>query len=71
MENAVVLPSVYSKALTLRSKNATNIFVNEAYGQYDYMMMGAAWIGLSSLGFGVMGISPRDDVAARSNTAAA
>jgi peptide/nickel transport system substrate-binding protein len=42
MENAVVLPSVYSKALTLRSKNATNIFVNEAYGQYDYMMMGAA-----------------------------
>jgi peptide/nickel transport system substrate-binding protein len=41
MENAVVLPSVYSKALTLRSKNATNIFVNEAYGQYDYMMMGA------------------------------
>jgi peptide/nickel transport system substrate-binding protein len=42
MENAVVLPAVYSKALTLRSKNATNIFVNEAYGQYDYMMMGAA-----------------------------
>jgi peptide/nickel transport system substrate-binding protein len=42
MENAVVLPSVYSKALTLRSKNATNVFVNEAYGQYDYMMMGAA-----------------------------
>jgi peptide/nickel transport system substrate-binding protein len=41
MENAVVLPTVYSKALTLRSKNATNIFVNEAYGQYDYMMMGA------------------------------
>ena len=42
MENAVVLPSVWSKALTLRSKNATNIFVNEAFGQYDYMMMGAA-----------------------------
>jgi peptide/nickel transport system substrate-binding protein len=41
MEEAVILPGVYSKALTLRSKNATNIFVNEAYGQYDYMMMGA------------------------------
>jgi peptide/nickel transport system substrate-binding protein len=41
MEEAVILPGVYAKALTLRSKNATNIFVNEAYGQYDYMMMGA------------------------------
>jgi peptide/nickel transport system substrate-binding protein len=41
MEEAVILPGVYSKALTLRSKNATNIFVNEAFGQYDYMMMGA------------------------------
>lgn len=41
MEEAMILPGVYSKALTLRSKNATNIFVNEAFGQYDYMMMGA------------------------------
>ncbi len=41
MDEAVVLPSVWASALTLRSKNATNIFVNEAYGQYDYMMMGA------------------------------
>jgi peptide/nickel transport system substrate-binding protein len=41
MDEAVVLPAVWASALTLRSKNATNIFVNEAYGQYDYMMMGA------------------------------
>jgi peptide/nickel transport system substrate-binding protein len=42
MQEAVVLPAVYAKALTLRGKNATNVFVNEAWGQYDYMMMGAA-----------------------------
>lgn len=40
MEEAVILPGVYSKALTLRGKGVTNVFVNEAYGQYDYMMMG-------------------------------
>ena len=40
MEEAVILPGVYSKALTLRSRTATNIFVNDAFGQYDYMMMG-------------------------------
>ena len=40
MEEAVILPGVYSKSLTVRSRNATNIFVNDAFGQYDYMMMG-------------------------------
>ncbi|MPZ28537.1 MAG: ABC transporter substrate-binding protein [Micromonosporaceae bacterium] len=40
MEEAVILPGVFSKALTVRPQNGTNIFVNEAYGQYDYMMMG-------------------------------
>lgn len=40
MEEAVILPGVYSKALTLRGKGLTNVFVNEAYGQYDYMMLG-------------------------------
>ena len=42
MEGAYILPGVWAKALTLRSKKATNIFVNEAFGQYDYMAMGAA-----------------------------
>lgn len=40
MEEAVILPIVYSKALTLRGKGVTNVFVNEAFGQYDYMMLG-------------------------------
>jgi len=40
MEEAVILPGVYSKALTLRGKGLTNVFINEAYGQYDYMMLG-------------------------------
>ena len=42
MQDATILPGVWAKALTLRSKKATNIFVNEAFGQYDYMAMGAA-----------------------------
>jgi hypothetical protein len=28
--------------VTLRSKNAANVFVNEAFGQYDYMAMSVA-----------------------------
>lgn len=40
MEEAVILPGVFAKALTVRPLNATNVFVNEAYGQYDYMAMG-------------------------------
>ena len=42
MKDAVILPGVWAKALTLRSKHATNVFVNDAFGQYDYMAMGAA-----------------------------
>jgi peptide/nickel transport system substrate-binding protein len=41
MEEAVVYPGVYSKALFVRSKNATNIFVTDAYGEYDYLGLGA------------------------------
>jgi peptide/nickel transport system substrate-binding protein len=41
MKNAYVLPGVWAHALDLRSKNATNIFVDEAFGQYDYLQMGA------------------------------
>jgi peptide/nickel transport system substrate-binding protein len=40
MEEAVILPGVYAKALTVRPLNGSNVFVIEAYGQYDYMMMG-------------------------------
>jgi peptide/nickel transport system substrate-binding protein len=42
MEEAVIYPGVYSKALTVRSKNATNIFVSDAWGMYDYLGLGAA-----------------------------
>lgn len=41
MEEAVIYPGVYSKALLVRSKNATNIFVTDAYGEYDYLGLGA------------------------------
>jgi peptide/nickel transport system substrate-binding protein len=41
MEEAVVYPGVYSKSLLVRSKNATNIYVTDAYGEYDYLGMGA------------------------------
>jgi peptide/nickel transport system substrate-binding protein len=42
MKDAVILPGVWAKALTLRSKHASNVFINDAFGQYDYMAMGAA-----------------------------
>ncbi|HEY5845970.1 MAG TPA: ABC transporter substrate-binding protein [Microlunatus sp.] len=41
MEEAVIYPGVYAKALLLRSKNATNVFATDAYGMYDYLAMGA------------------------------
>ena len=41
MEEAVIYPGVYNKALIVRSKNATNIFVTDAFGMYDYLGMGA------------------------------
>jgi len=39
MEQAVILPGVYAKAVTLRGKKLANVFVNEAFGQYDYLAM--------------------------------
>jgi peptide/nickel transport system substrate-binding protein len=41
MQDAVIYPGVYSKSLLVRSKNGTNIFVTDAYGEYDYLGMGA------------------------------
>jgi peptide/nickel transport system substrate-binding protein len=40
MEEAVILPGVYAKALHVRPLNAANVFTSEAYsGQYDYLVM--------------------------------
>src|SRR5215204_6571233 len=41
MQEAVIYPGVYAKALLVRSKNATNIFVSDAQSMYDYVGMGA------------------------------
>ncbi|NUT35688.1 MAG: ABC transporter substrate-binding protein [Hamadaea sp.] len=40
MEDAVILPGVWAKQVTLRGVGVTNVFVNEAFGQYDYTWMG-------------------------------
>jgi peptide/nickel transport system substrate-binding protein len=43
MEEAVIYPGVYAKALTLRPVNGTNVFVNSAEGgYYDYANMGVS-----------------------------
>jgi peptide/nickel transport system substrate-binding protein len=36
MEDAVLLPAVYSKALLYRAPNLTNVYVQTYYGMYDY-----------------------------------
>jgi peptide/nickel transport system substrate-binding protein len=40
MENAYFYPGLYSKAVLLRGKNVTNVFVSDAFGMYDYTAMG-------------------------------
>jgi peptide/nickel transport system substrate-binding protein len=40
MEEAVIYPGVYAKAVLLRGENLTNVFVNESFGYYDYTAMG-------------------------------
>ena len=40
MEDASIYPGLYAKAVLLRSPNITNVFVNDAYGQYDYTAIG-------------------------------
>jgi len=40
MEDAVIYPGVDAKSVLLRSKNLTNVFVNDSYGMYDYMELG-------------------------------
>lgn len=40
MKNANVLPGVWAKALLYRPENLTNVFVNQAFGMYDYSAIG-------------------------------
>ncbi|MDQ1286458.1 MAG: peptide/nickel transport system substrate-binding protein [Actinomycetota bacterium] len=40
MESGFVLPGVWSKALFLRSKRLTNVFVTDGYGMYEYVALG-------------------------------
>jgi peptide/nickel transport system substrate-binding protein len=40
MSQAEILPIVYEKALLYRAPNVTNVFVDQAYGQYNYAVMG-------------------------------
>jgi peptide/nickel transport system substrate-binding protein len=40
MQQAVTYPGVYAKLLLMRSKNATNVFINDNYGGYDFVSMG-------------------------------
>ncbi len=42
MEEAVILPGVWAAQVTLRGVGLTNVFVNDAFGQYDFMAMGLA-----------------------------
>jgi peptide/nickel transport system substrate-binding protein len=40
MSQAEILPIVYEKALLYRSPNVTNVFVDQAYGQYNTAVLG-------------------------------
>jgi peptide/nickel transport system substrate-binding protein len=42
MEGAFITPGLWSKAVTLRSVHAANVFVQESFGQYDYLTMSVA-----------------------------
>ena len=40
MGDASFYPGLYAKSVLLRGKNTTNVFVNNAFGMYDYTAMG-------------------------------
>jgi peptide/nickel transport system substrate-binding protein len=42
MKDATVFPGVWSKSLLYRPDNLTNVFVNEAFGMYDYAAIGTS-----------------------------
>ncbi|MFI6315937.1 ABC transporter substrate-binding protein [Nonomuraea sp. NPDC050556] len=40
MDEAFVIPGAWRKVLLYRGKGVTNVFVNDAFGHYDYLAMG-------------------------------
>ncbi|MDQ6874774.1 MAG: ABC transporter substrate-binding protein [Actinomycetota bacterium] len=40
MENAAILPGIWSKGLLYRPPTLTNVFVNNGFGMYDYTVLG-------------------------------
>jgi peptide/nickel transport system substrate-binding protein len=42
MEDAYILPGIYAKALLIRPKTLTNVFVSASYNMYDYTALGVA-----------------------------
>jgi len=42
MENAYMLPGLWAKSLLYRNPRVTNVFINVAYGMYDYTTMGVS-----------------------------
>src|SRR4051812_48554035 len=40
MKNAFYYPGIYAKAVLLRGKDLTNVFLNDAFGYYDYTALG-------------------------------
>ena len=40
MKDAAILPMVYAKTLQYRSPNATNVYVYDQFGMYNYAVMG-------------------------------
>jgi peptide/nickel transport system substrate-binding protein len=42
MESAYALPGVWAKGLFFRPPNLTNVFINPAFGEYDYAALGTS-----------------------------
>jgi peptide/nickel transport system substrate-binding protein len=40
MQDAYILPGVVAKSLLYRPAKATNLFVSDGYGMYDYAAVG-------------------------------
>jgi peptide/nickel transport system substrate-binding protein len=40
MNDAVILPAVYSKVLLYRSPGLSNIYVSQYFGMYNYAVLG-------------------------------
>ena len=40
MDDAFVVPGVWSKGLLYRPQNLTNVFITDGYQMYDYLALG-------------------------------